>query len=116
MSLERFVNMFTTTVPDATAEEIADALWLAAGFPADPISSPGDLPRPSRHGRPEARRPEDLAPAYEISAARRPDLGRPSSTKRPRRRGPLAACGCPRCGRPPSAGSISRLSSTPAHL
>ena len=77
MSLERFVNMFTTTVPDATAEEIADALWLAAGFPADPISSPGDLPRPSRHGRPEARRPEDLAPALRDLRRAAPGPGPP---------------------------------------
>jgi hypothetical protein len=63
MSLERFVKVFTMTIPDVTAEEIADALWLAAAFPADSISSSGDLRRPTRHGRPRARRPEDLAPA-----------------------------------------------------
>src|ERR1700730_13604180 len=63
MSLERFVKMFTMSVPDATAEEIADALWLAAGFPAGSESSPGHLPPPGHYGRPRARQPEDLARA-----------------------------------------------------
>lgn len=77
MSLERFVKMFTMSVPDATAEEIADALWLAAGFPADPAFSSSHLPPPGHHGRPGTRRPEDLAPALRDLRRAAPGPGSP---------------------------------------
>jgi Tetratricopeptide repeat/NB-ARC domain len=77
MSLEQFVEMFTKSVPDATAEEIADALWLAAGFPADPVSLLGHVPPPGHHGRPGARRLEDLAPALRDLRCAAPGPGPP---------------------------------------
>ena len=64
MSLERFVQMFTAAVPDATADEIADILWLATRSPACPDTPPADLPRSTDGGRPGAQRLEDLAPAF----------------------------------------------------
>src|SRR5271170_5785834 len=33
MSLERFIGILTGAAPDVTAEEIADALWLAGQYP-----------------------------------------------------------------------------------
>ncbi len=78
MSLERFVKMFTAAVPDATSEEIADALWLAANSPAgqgdirdygpgdsalNAMVSAGYLRRSGGAGRPPSRMPADFAPA-----------------------------------------------------
>jgi hypothetical protein len=74
MSLERFVKMFTAAVPDATPEEIADTLWLAASSSAWTGEAgnrpPGDdWPRTTRPpGDPfpaydEMRSPADLASA-----------------------------------------------------
>ncbi len=62
MSLERFVKMFTAAVPDATPEEIADTLWLAASSSAwtsRTTRAQGD-PFPAYD---EMRSPADLAPA-----------------------------------------------------
>jgi Tetratricopeptide repeat/NB-ARC domain len=63
MSLERFVHMFTAAAPDATAEEIADVLWLAATSSALAGTPSTGLTWSRDAGHPGARRLEDLAPA-----------------------------------------------------
>ncbi len=66
MSLERFVGALAGADPDVTAEEIADALWLAAQLPApaarggdqdaaaerEAVTSPDDEPRSRGDSRP----------------------------------------------------------------
>jgi tetratricopeptide (TPR) repeat protein len=72
MSLERFVKMFTSVVPDATPEEIADALWLAASSPpCHRAHGDGGLSSVVRaaESRPPSHMPADLVPA--LSALRR---------------------------------------------
>jgi hypothetical protein len=78
MNLEQFVTRFTAAVPDATPEEIADTLWLAASSPADASGAGehrpgddgqsatarlGDLFRSRDERRSQSGRPADLAPA-----------------------------------------------------
>ena len=49
MSMEQFVTMFTAAVPDATPEEIADTLWLAASAP---VGAGGTRPEAGRARQP----------------------------------------------------------------